>query len=139
MGGQQNDSEAYECSLSSDAATVAKQELREDEATREHALEQMRDWIAKHPRIKRCRTDALFLLRFLRTKKFSVPLAQDMLERYLSIRQLYPEWFQRLDIADSDIEAIVDAGYLVPLPNRDKHGRKVILSCAGEVLTSFHL
>lgn len=61
-------------------------------------------------------------------------MAQEMLERYLTIRQLYPEWFQNLDIDDPDIEAIIDSGYLVPLPQRDERGRRVILSCAGKTL-----
>ncbi|KAF3420121.1 hypothetical protein E2986_08334 [Frieseomelitta varia] len=123
--------EDYECTLSEATRTIARVELREDDATREEALKQFRHWIQKHPNIKRCRTDAVFLLRFLRTKKFSVPMAEEMLERYLTIRQLYPNWFQNLDIEDKDIEAIIDAGYLVPLMQRDRHGRRVILSCAG--------
>lgn len=122
----------YKCSLGPDAQAVARTVLREDEATREQALEQFRDWILKHPTIKRCRTDPLFLLKFLRTKKFSVPMAQDMLERYLTVRQLYPEWFQKLDINDPDIEAIIDSGYIVPLPQKDENGRQVILTCIGE-------
>ncbi|KAK9304438.1 hypothetical protein QLX08_004212 [Tetragonisca angustula] len=123
--------EDYECALSEATRTIARVELREDDATREEALRQFRHWIQKHPNIRRCRTDAVFLLRFLRTKKFSVPMAEEMLERYLTIRQLYPNWFQNLDIEDKDIEAIIDAGYLVPLMQRDRHGRRVILSCAG--------
>ncbi|KOX76208.1 Clavesin-2 [Melipona quadrifasciata] len=123
--------EDYECTLSEATRTIACVELREDDTTREEALKQFRHWIHKHPNIKRCRTDAVFLLRFLRTKKFSVPMAEEMLERYLTIRQLYPNWFQNLDIEDKDIEAIIDAGYLVPLMQRDRHGRRVILSCAG--------
>lgn len=124
--------EDYGCALNEDARTIARVELREDDAIREQALDQFRHWIQKHPAIKRCRTDAAFLLRFLRTKKFSVPMAEEMLERYLTIRQLYPNWFQNLDIEDPDIEAIIDAGYLVPLMERDHHGRRVILSCAGK-------
>lgn len=121
----------YKSTLNADALKTASLELREDDSTREQALEQFRHWIQKHPAIKKCRTDSLFLLRFLRTKKFSLPMAQEMFERYLTIRQLYPEWFQKLDINDPDLEAIIDSGYLVPLPKRDQHGRKVILSCAG--------
>ena len=128
--------EDYECALSEATRTIARVELREDDATREEALRQFRHWIQKHPNIRRCRTDAVFLLRFLRTKKFSVPMAEEMLERYLTIRQLYPNWFQNLDIEDKDIEAIIDAGYLVPLMQRDRHGRRVILSCAGEYCQS---
>lgn len=54
-----------------------------------------------------------------------------MLERYLTIRQLYPQWFRRLDCEDADLAAIIDAGYLVPLPDRDD-GRLVLFSCAGK-------
>lgn len=121
----------YVCNLSAKFKKIAKEELREDDNIREQALAQFREWIAKHPHIKKCRTDTIFLLRFLRVKKFSVAAACEMLERYLTIRQLYPQWFQRLDIEDKDIEAIVDAGYIVPLPERDEHGRQVILTCAG--------
>ncbi|XP_066594764.1 clavesin-2 isoform X2 [Prorops nasuta] len=121
----------YKCELSENTLKTAKVELREDENTREQALEQFRHWILKHPAIKSCRTDAVFLLRFLRTKKFSLPLAQEMLERYLTIRQLQRHWFQSLDIEDPDLEAIIDSGYLVPMLERDNNGRQVIMSCAG--------
>jgi len=120
-----------ECPLEDDLRLVAKQELREDDVLRTHSLRAMRNWIRKHPDIVNCRTDAPFLLRFLRTKKFSVPMAQDMLERYLVIRQLYPQWFSKLDVEDPVISDILDSGYLVPLPGRDEFGRCVMFSCAG--------
>lgn len=122
----------YVCNLSSKFKNTALEELREDENIRTQALQQFREYIAKHPHIKRCRTDAVFLLRFLRTKKFSVSAACEMLERYLTIRQLYPQWFRHLDIEEPDLSEIIDSGYLVPLPERDEHGRQLILSCAGK-------
>ncbi|XP_063387897.1 clavesin-2-like [Cydia fagiglandana] len=109
----------------------ARLELREEPAIREHALAQMRHFIEKHPAIKKSRTDAPFLLRFLRTKKYSVPQACAMLERYLTLRQVHPHWFQKLDPLDPKIAAVIDAGYLVPLPKRDSEGRRVVLSCMG--------
>jgi hypothetical protein len=54
--------------------------------------------------------DALFLLRFLRSKKFSVVQAQEMLERYLVMRQLYPVWYKSLDTLDTQLIELVDAG-----------------------------
>lgn len=122
----------YVCSLNSKFKKMAQEELREDDNIRGQALAQFREWIAKHPHIKKCRTDAVFLLRFLRTKKFSVPAACEMLQRYLTIRQLYPQWFQKLDIEDKALEEIIDMGYLVPLPMRDENGRQLILSCGGK-------
>ena len=55
-----------------------------------------------------------------------------MLERYLVIRQLYPEWFRKLSIDDPAITELLQNGYIVPLPQRDDSGRQVIISCAGE-------
>ncbi|XP_013191724.1 retinaldehyde-binding protein 1 [Amyelois transitella] len=109
----------------------ARRELREEPGLRDQALAQLRHFIEKHPAIRKCRTDAPFLLRFLRTKKFSIPQACSMLERYLTIRQMYPQWFQKLDPLDPKIAAVIDAGYLVPLPKRDAEGRRVVLSCMG--------
>jgi hypothetical protein len=55
-----------------------------------------------------------------------------MLERYLVVRQLYPQWFRWLDIDDPAISELLEGGYIVPLPQRDNFGRQVILTCAGE-------
>ncbi|XP_039444929.1 clavesin-1-like [Culex pipiens pallens] len=59
----------------------ARIELNEEDYRREPAIARMREFIAKHPRIQRCRTDAIFLLRFLRYKKFNVDLDNPMIER----------------------------------------------------------
>ncbi len=53
------DTEKYDCPLSQFALKVAKEELREDEETRIFALQQMREWIKKNPRIIFCRTGKL--------------------------------------------------------------------------------
>ncbi|XP_018373844.1 PREDICTED: clavesin-1-like [Trachymyrmex cornetzi] len=129
--GQQKKYDEYKSTLDADTLETARLELREDDNTRDQALKQFRHWIEKHPTIKKCRTDSVFLLRFLRTKKFSLPMAQEMLEQYLTIRQLYSNWFQNLDVDDPELTAIIDNGYLVPMLKRDQHGRKVIMSCAG--------
>ncbi|KAK9732430.1 CRAL/TRIO domain [Popillia japonica] len=131
LGGQESTTAEYVCQLPEGSRKVALEELREDDAIREQSLAQMRDWIDKNVNIKNCRTDAPFLLRFLRTKKYSVPLACEMLERYLIVRQLHPDWFQKLDCDDPEIADIIRSGYLLALPERDSHGRTVIFSCAG--------
>lgn len=128
MDGQEHN---YKCTLSEETQKIAKDELREDEIIREQLLEQFRDWIKKHPLIKNCRMDSIFLLRFLRTKKFSLPIAQKLLEKYLAIKQLYPLWFQNISIDEQIINSIIDTGYILPLLKRDKYGRKIILFNAG--------
>lgn len=149
LGGQEANTQEYVCNLPESVQKIAMEELREDDNIREQSLQQLREWISKHPAIKKCRTgnvikfiflnlllnlsflDAPFLLRFLRTKKFSVPLACEMLERYLIIRQIYPNWFTKLDCEDEELADIINSGYLVPLIERDAHGRLLIFSIAG--------
>ncbi|XP_049542596.1 clavesin-2-like [Anopheles darlingi] len=98
------------------------EKLREDPLVLEQNLKQMRDWIAKHPHIRRCRTDARFLLRFLRAKKHSFLMASQTLERYLAARMIHPGWFQRLDIRDPELSHLADIGFIYPLLERTADG-----------------
>jgi hypothetical protein len=50
------DDDGSEFHLNDELRLLAQSELREDDATRQQALQQMREWIQKHPDIKCCRT-----------------------------------------------------------------------------------
>ncbi|XP_055609434.1 clavesin-2-like [Uranotaenia lowii] len=117
--------EPYEFKLSDKFQKLAKEELREDDEIREQALAIMREWIAKHPYIHKCRTDANFLLRFLRFRKFSIPQAQEAIEKYLVMRQSFPKWFQKLDCNDELMRSAIDDAVLLPL-GQDEEGRQII-------------
>ncbi|XP_035791627.1 clavesin-2-like [Anopheles albimanus] len=106
--------------LANIAETLGK--LREDPLVREQNLKQMRDWIAKHSHIRRCRTDARFLLRFLRAKKHSFLRASQTLENYLATRIIHPGWFQRLDIRDPELSHLADIGFNYSLLDRTADG-----------------
>lgn len=54
--------------------------------------------------------DPKFLLRFLRVKKFSVPMAQQTLLKYLNMRQVLPHLSLQLDYLNPSIKAIIDNG-----------------------------
>ena len=54
--------------------------------------------------------DANFLLRFLRMKKFRLPEAQEVLLKYLRMRQKEPHYFHRLDVHDPAISDLVARG-----------------------------
>lgn len=123
----------YACSLTPALKKKALDELGEDDNIREQALEQFREWIIKHPRIKNCRTDVVFLLRFLRLKKFCLPAACNSLERYLTICEMYPVYFKNLDIEGKIFNELIESGYLLPLPQRDVHGRQLILRRTGQI------
>lgn len=89
----------------------------------------MRDWILANPRIEKCRMDAVWLLRFLRFRKYSLPLAQEALERYLVFREgLYGyDWFSNMNFDRPTLGDLLEKGVIVALPNRDKLGRQVLM------------
>lgn len=108
--------------MSSEFEFVAK----EDENLKSQALDQFREWIAKHPKIKKCRTDDTFLLRFLRTKKFSVPRACEQLEKYMSIRKIYPHLFEYFDYDSAEFKNIFGLKGGFVLRQSDPKGRLVM-------------
>jgi len=57
--------------------------------------------------------DARFLLRFLRTKKFSVLQAEEAVERYLLLRQTYGPAFRNLDYTDHTMNELISNGYVL--------------------------
>lgn len=119
--------DTYECKLSPVYVEIAAKALHENESVRTQALAQMREWIAKDPYIKKCRTDAAFLIRFLRVKKFNVPSACLLLQKYLINRQIYPHWFHKLDVDDPKIVKLLNDGFFIPLPEKDARGRQVVI------------
>ncbi|KAJ8682093.1 hypothetical protein QAD02_017885 [Eretmocerus hayati] len=121
----------YECPLSEDTQKMAKEELREDKNTRDQALDQIRSWIKQNPRIENSRMDAKFILKFLRCKKFNVPMAQESIERYLLLRQVYGPAFHNLDITIPVMDELLTLGYIFAVPGRDIKGRRVVVARPG--------
>lgn len=121
----------YVCELPEETQKIAKEELREDPVIRAQALVSVREWVLQNPRISNCRLDSKFLLRFLRSKKFSVPQTQVALERYLLLRQTFGVAFCCLDITIPMMQELTDLGYLFACPKRDSKGRRVIVARPG--------
>lgn len=117
--------------LSDEVKKIAKDELREDESSRKQSLKQMRDWISKNKDVENIRTDDVFLLRFLRCKKFSVPMAQQQLLKYLNMKKAMPHLITNLDYLSPVVIDLIDNGYIFASPIRDSKGRRVIFYFAG--------
>lgn len=105
----------------------ARKELRETPSMKEQTLSIMREWIQQNKDIENVRQDEAFLLRFLRHKKYSIPMAQQTLLKYLSLRKYYPSIFKNLDCEDPILEEIIDNGYIAVSPVRDNKGCRVIV------------
>ncbi|KAL0266616.1 UNVERIFIED_CONTAM: hypothetical protein PYX00_009109 [Menopon gallinae] len=126
------EADEYVCTLSSETREIARKELREDDSTRAQALDSLRGWIVKNPRIENCRLDSKFLLRFLRFTKFHVTLAEEVLERYLLLRQAYSIAFHNLDMKNPRMEMLLDKGIVLISPRKDKLGRRLVIVRAGQ-------
>lgn len=130
--GKKSEKSSTKLSLSESVLRQAKEELREDKSTREQALEQMRSWLQKNQDLENVRADDSFLLRFLRNKKFSVPMAQQQLLKYLNMRRVMPHLSANLDFLSPGILKLIDNGYIVVSPIRDHLGRRSILYFASK-------
>lgn len=128
----QTNYEPYEFTLSEKYRKIAELELNETDAVRDQSLKLMREWIAKNPKIKTCRTDARFLLGYLRARKFSVPSACARLESHLTTKQTNPQWFQNLTINDPRVRGVLQSGWVVVLPEHDDFGRQVCIINTGK-------
>lgn len=124
--GSKDESEK-ELELSENVLKIARKELREDKSAREQGLMQLRNWIKKNEDIENVRTDDKFLLKFLRAKKFSVPMAQQVILKYLNLKRVFPQMTADLDYLSPTMNTLLTNGYLTVSPVRDQHGRRVII------------
>ena len=126
-----NEPSKKELKLSDEIRQIAKRELREDKSSREQSLKQMREWLSKNKDVENVRTDDLFLLRFLRCKKFSVPMAQQQLLKYLNLKKAMSYLINDLDYLSPVVKEMIDNGYIFASPVRDSNGRRVIFYFVG--------
>ncbi|XP_077302171.1 alpha-tocopherol transfer protein-like [Arctopsyche grandis] len=108
-------------------AELAKRELRETPDVKLHALVFMKGWIRQNSDIVNVKTDDVFLLRFLRTKKYSLPMTQQMLLKWLNLRKCYPNMCKHLDCLETNTRDLIDNGYVYASPFRDEAGRRIVL------------
>ncbi|XP_053698268.1 alpha-tocopherol transfer protein-like [Sabethes cyaneus] len=117
----------YVFSFSDELRKLAEDELGETDDRREHALKILREWAEKNPRIAKIRMDSVFLLKFLRAKKFCIPVVQENIERYILLKHAKDELlFKNLDCHQPSLSKLLNLGFMFALPQRDKNGRRVI-------------
>lgn len=126
------DAKAQKGEISELARKIAKLELREDKEIRDSCLKQLREWITKNYDIENVRLDDAFLLRFLRNKKFSIPMAQQQLLKYLNMRRVMTHLIHNLDYLEDGVRGLIDNGYIMISPIRDRYGRRTVLYFACE-------
>ncbi|WAR12318.1 TTPAL-like protein [Mya arenaria] len=123
---------AYTCGLDGASEQKAARELNEEPRERLGALTAFREW-ALQQRWLKTPTDVRYLLGFLRARKFSQLGARELLENYWTVRTKYADWYKDLDPADNHVQDIIKQGVYIPLPGRDKQGRKLVIVRLGSM------
>lgn len=103
----------YEFALSDELKKFIEKEFRETDEVRKQAINDLREWAVKNPRIQKMRLDSKFLLRFLRIKKFSLPMTKEIIERYLVMRFYVQDdraIFHNLDVRDEAVQELLNLG-----------------------------
>nr|XP_022916005.1 alpha-tocopherol transfer protein-like [Onthophagus taurus] len=113
--------------------SIAAKELREDGLVRNQYLQQFKEWIQQNRDIENCITDDNFLLRFLRTKKFSLPMAQQMLLKYLNFRRVFKSICYDLDYRNPNVNDLINRGFMFVSPYRDLHDRRIIMCIPNKI------
>lgn len=74
----------------------------------------------------------------MRFRKFSLPLAQEQIERYLLFREgIYGyDFFSNLDPLRPNLLTLLERGFVIPLPKRDKNGLCVLMLNLAQLDTS---
>lgn len=76
----------------------------------------MREWVAKNQDIVKTRLDSEFLLLLLRTKKFSVTMAQELMERFLILLMKERDgvhYFRNLDFKSGSALELINLGWFL--------------------------
>ncbi|XP_064611372.1 alpha-tocopherol transfer protein-like [Liolophura sinensis] len=125
--------ESYSAVLREDSVKKAKDELNEKPEENRSQLKQFTDWIQQERKWLTAPTDPIFLMSFLRVRKFSQLLARETLVNYLTTREKEAEYFTKVDCDDIKIMTVLKSSFFLPMPKPDEHGRQVCIIRPGQL------
>ncbi|XP_002735743.1 alpha-tocopherol transfer protein-like [Saccoglossus kowalevskii] len=119
----------YICTLSKELQEKARRELNETAETRKDGLKKLFEMIQARPHMN-CPTDAVFLLGFLRARKFDIDRSFKLLENWCRVRVEMKEVFS--DYRPSTAKELIQDGVFFSLSTRDSEGRLISISRPGK-------
>ncbi len=72
-------------------------------------------------------TDDIFLLVFLRAKKFSIPKATKLLKHFFVSTNNLSQYFKDLDVTSPTMKDVLETGFVLVMPEKDKDGCVVLI------------
>ncbi|XP_044766596.1 clavesin-2-like [Coccinella septempunctata] len=130
--GAQSPANSAEKNNLADKLKFVQTQIGEDEKLKEQCLFQLREWISQNRDIEYIPTDDNFLLRFLRSKKYSLFLTQQMILKYMNLRKKFGHYFPDMDYQKPEAEELINSGFIFASPFRDAEGRRVIIYNIGK-------
>lgn len=109
--------------LPAELQRIAYEELGETDQGRVEALARLNQLLDEDPELN-ARRDNVFLLRYIRVRKYNIEAALATLKRYYKIRAAYPSIYD--NFLPSNVKPASRRVFMV-LPNPDVHGRRVVL------------
>uniref|UniRef100_V5HG72 Putative tocopherol alpha transfer protein n=1 Tax=Ixodes ricinus TaxID=34613 RepID=V5HG72_IXORI len=118
--------------LPAELQRIAFEELGETDQGRADALARLNQLLDEDPELN-ARRDSVFLLRYIRLRKYNIEAALATLKFYYKNRAAYPSIYD--NFIPSNVKAASRNIFMV-LPNPDVHGRRVLLIRAGAWIPS---
>ncbi|KAG5669803.1 hypothetical protein PVAND_000096 [Polypedilum vanderplanki] len=115
-------------SLSSNQLEKLKREIRECSERREQSLNQLKEWIIKHPFISNFNMDETILLAFIRARKYRMDRVFESIDKSSILMKVHNEWF---DYKGEKLQRgvdLYDTGFLKVMKQRDNEGRRILHS-----------
>ncbi|KAK5647005.1 hypothetical protein RI129_005469 [Pyrocoelia pectoralis] len=119
--------------LPNELRLIAECKLNEIPRQLEDDIEYMREWMKKQAHLH-IEIDDQLLLSFLRCSKFSFERAKERIDTFLTVRALVPEIFSDRDPLLPEIQTILNAGVVLPLPKPSKDHCRIIMYSFGDNL-----
>uniref|UniRef100_A0A1Y1MR58 CRAL-TRIO domain-containing protein n=3 Tax=Photinus pyralis TaxID=7054 RepID=A0A1Y1MR58_PHOPY len=114
----------------------AECKLNEVSSRIEDDIEHIRQWMAKQPHLS-FEIDNQLILSFLRCSKFSLQQTKEKIDAHYTARTIMPEMFSNRDPFLPEIQHLLNAGVMLPLPNLDPgDGSRIICATYGRNLDS---
>ncbi|XP_014472763.1 PREDICTED: alpha-tocopherol transfer protein-like isoform X2 [Dinoponera quadriceps] len=104
---------------------IAKKELREIPDISKEAIARLKELLQAETDLKSPLDNEAWLIRFLRPCKFYPESSRDLIKQYYNFKIKHPNIYTHLK--PSNEKNIFEHDILTVLPNRDQHGRRVLI------------